>query len=111
MGELFGVEVRQTVRCHGCGTSFRRTERSDGLMLPLPEEEEAEEGGEEEAEEGGEGERGEGEGEERSELSLEQWKQFLAAHENELPTPGDEWCVAPTHVITTRACHHHRQVR
>ena len=72
MGELFGVEVRQTVRCHGCGTSFRRTERSDGLMLPLPEEEEAEEGGEEEAEEGGEGERGEGEGEERSGLSLEQ---------------------------------------
>ena len=46
-----------------------------------------------------------------AELSLEQWKQFLAAHENELPTPGDEWCVAPTHVITTRACHHHRQVR
>lgn len=46
-----------------------------------------------------------------AELSLEQWTQFLAAHENELPTPGDEWCVAPTHVITTRACHHHRQVR
>jgi len=26
-----------------------------------------------------------------AELSLEQWTQFLAAHENELPTPGDEW--------------------
>ena len=38
MGELFGVEVRQTVQCHCCGGSFRRTERSDGLMVPLPEE-------------------------------------------------------------------------
>lgn len=101
MGELFGVEVRQTVRCHGCGTSFRRTERSDGLMLPLPEEEEgAEEGGEEEAEEAGKGERGEGEGEERSELSLEQ---CLAASVAPQQLSGgdqfhcDRWCAARLH--------------
>ena len=56
MGELFGVEVRQTVQCHGCGGRFRRTERSDGLMVPLPEE------GGEGGGEGGEGGHGGGEG-------------------------------------------------
>ena len=55
MGELFGVEVRQTVQCHGCGGRFRRTERSDGLMVSLPDE--GGEGG------GGSGEGGGGSGE------------------------------------------------
>ena len=60
MGELFGVEVRQTVQCHGCGGRFRRTERSDGLMVPLPEE--GGEGGGEGGEGGGGGGGGGGEG-------------------------------------------------
>ena len=34
--ELFGCQLRQTVRCHNCGSSHYRSEENFGLQLTLP---------------------------------------------------------------------------